>query len=342
MSIDTNLAEVLKNLQPTAEVILKGRETDFDNDVYHHFDSLLTPALRQATEHYHGNDFFLRNLRDGSKPWTIGQARAVANIYRRALRGEARKSAAAPLTAPLPTTSAPLPPQLQHAKQYTCYDCKWVLGGANRTEALTALYDHRRIVHGKDQKGTYVAPNTPAANASVEPSYGGDVNTFGPIVPVIEEYAPTLNIDLRGFLPARFAVEDNAGTMRFFIITELKRRSRLTGKFVWTKFRYANEYLEKGDRTVREQAGDTKKYIGKQRIQQPVYFGEHEELIAKIAANPSDAMERYGKEKGCCAYCGKSLTDAESRARGIGPDCFVSKHIPQTIRLARANVAASS
>lgn len=326
MSIDTNLAEVLTNLQPTAEVILKSREIDFDNDSYLPFDGLLTTPLRQATEHYHGGDFFLRNLRDAKKPWSIGQARAVANIYRRALRGEARQG----------DPAAP--------KSERKYDCFYCPKGSSVLVGLDALYQHQADVH---QKGRfYKAGNTPnlastapdMRGAYEEPAWGAP---SGAVVPVLPDYVPEFNVDLRAFLPARFCVEDKTGTLRFFIVTELKRRSRLSGKFVWTKFRYANEYLEKGDRTVREQIGDTKKFIGKQRIEQPVYFGEEEYLLLKISENPDEAMTRYGIEKGVCAYCGKSLTDGESRKRGIGPDCWINKHIPQSLRFARQAVTAS-
>lgn len=317
MSIDTNMAEVLANLQPTAEVILKARDKDFTNEDYPPFDGLLTDALRQAMSHYHGGDFFIRNMRDANKPWTTGQARAVANIVRRHLRGEDRKAGGNHL-----------------GRSYGCFYCP---EGPNKESFgnKADLYAHIDAKHPEKRRmGRATAP----ANGPVETTHFGPPT--GEKVNVLPDYIPELNVDLRSFLPARFAVEDNTGTLRFFIITELKRRTRLEGKFVWTKFRYANEYLEPGDRTVREQAGDTKKLIGKQRIQQPVYFGEEEALIEKISLNPNEAMTRYGKEKGCCAYCGRSLTDEVSRARGIGPDCWEDKHVPQMMRRANAIIAA--
>jgi hypothetical protein len=45
------------------------------------------------------------------------------------------------------------------------------------------------------------------------------------------------------------------------------------------------------------------------------------EILAAIALNPREALERYGREIGSCGHCGRTLTDAESRARGIGPVC---------------------
>jgi hypothetical protein len=38
-------------------------------------------------------------------------------------------------------------------------------------------------------------------------------------------------------------------------------------------------------------------------------------------ADPIAAAVKYGRESGCCAVCGRDLTDPESIARGIGPIC---------------------
>jgi len=317
MSIDTKLAQALTVLEPTAEAILKNRGTDFTDQDIVPFQPLLDFPMRKVLASYEGTNSFLMDLR--RKPnWTNRQARAVANIMRRELRGENSKFGTNP--------NNPVAP-----RNYTCYYCNEVLVG------LDALYDHQAAVHqkGKRYRGEQVGSNGP-----VETTHFGAPT--GPMVPVLPDYKPELNIDLRTFLPGRFAIEDKTGTLRFFIITELKRRTRLWGKFVWTKYAYANEYLEKGDRTVREQAGDTKKFIGKQRINQPVYFGEEEALIKMIADNPTEAMIRYGKELHRCGYCGKSLTDELSRERGIGPDCWENKHIPQLIRLGVAAAKAAT
>lgn len=44
-------------------------------------------------------------------------------------------------------------------------------------------------------------------------------------------------------------------------------------------------------------------------------------VLAKIAADVDTAGRRYGQELGVCGDCGRTLTDAESRARGRGPIC---------------------
>lgn len=44
-------------------------------------------------------------------------------------------------------------------------------------------------------------------------------------------------------------------------------------------------------------------------------------ILDVIAADPRAALERYGQELGTCGACGRTLTDAVSRAIGIGPVC---------------------
>lgn len=44
-------------------------------------------------------------------------------------------------------------------------------------------------------------------------------------------------------------------------------------------------------------------------------------VARRIAADPMAAMLRYGTELGHCGHCGRTLTNDESRALGIGPKC---------------------
>ncbi|QDF17572.1 hypothetical protein SEA_YAGO84_40 [Gordonia phage Yago84] len=45
-------------------------------------------------------------------------------------------------------------------------------------------------------------------------------------------------------------------------------------------------------------------------------------VLAKIAeAGAEDASKRYGREIGECGVCGRTLTNDDSRAQGIGPKC---------------------
>lgn len=66
------------------------------------------------------------------------------------------------------------------------------------------------------------------------------------------------------------------------------------------------------EESISEQAGDTLYPVGGPRRQQ---------VIDLIAADPEAASRLYGREIGHCGRCGRSLTDTESRAQGIGPVC---------------------
>lgn len=50
-------------------------------------------------------------------------------------------------------------------------------------------------------------------------------------------------------------------------------------------------------------------------------FDAKRTILTSIAIDPRAASERYGRELGHCGVCGRTLTDEESRARGIGPIC---------------------
>jgi hypothetical protein len=45
-------------------------------------------------------------------------------------------------------------------------------------------------------------------------------------------------------------------------------------------------------------------------------------ILAEIQQDIAGAFALYGQEIGVCGVCGRTLTDEESRARGIGPVCF--------------------
>lgn len=53
----------------------------------------------------------------------------------------------------------------------------------------------------------------------------------------------------------------------------------------------------------------------------PLTKPQAEIVLAKIAANPLDALVAYGWSTGTCGVCARRLTDPESVAAGIGPVC---------------------
>jgi hypothetical protein len=144
----------------------------------------------------------------------------------------------------------------------------------------------------------------------------------------------------------------------------LDKGTKIKGKFVWTKFAHKFNWhtAYPGDFIVRKMAGDTKEWVGCQMekgVSNPAYVrkynyqtgkyetngqepfhlehryvGDHEADIAEILADPMKARINYGKWRQECGYCGRNLTDAESRLRGIGPDCWEHKYLPsQTLMM---------
>jgi hypothetical protein len=57
--------------------------------------------------------------------------------------------------------------------------------------------------------------------------------------------------------------------------------------------------------------------LSQKRLPVPV----QKSISHRIAENPWEAMERFGRELGACGNCGRALTNRISRALGIGPVC---------------------
>lgn len=71
---------------------------------------------------------------------------------------------------------------------------------------------------------------------------------------------------------------------------------------------------------VKRQEGDNFRRIGRQPPDRP-YSGSMVKQLKDIEADPKAASLRYGVLLGVCGVCGRTLTDEESRAKGIGPIC---------------------
>jgi len=89
----------------------------------------------------------------------------------------------------------------------------------------------------------------------------------------------------------RYAVEEE-GTLRFFKV----KNGRKAG-FVFLDIQASDEW-----HSIRN-------------------LGRIRTVLALIAQDAKAAMIRYGQELGECGHCGRTLTDPESRAAGIGPIC---------------------
>lgn len=72
---------------------------------------------------------------------------------------------------------------------------------------------------------------------------------------------------------------------------------------------------------VKVQVSDDYQRIGAQRPQEPTYRGQWPALLAQVIADPQECAKRYGQAIGRCASCHRTLTNAESREYGIGPEC---------------------
>lgn len=112
---------------------------------------------------------------------------------------------------------------------------------------------------------------------------------------------PKFTVPMKG----RYAVQvpiDGTMTWRFYRVTESRK---------WT-YRDGPEQ------------GNKLRYFKRESSDNLVDVAEVEAAIAAamINAAPGLAQEAYGKMIGHCGCCGKKLTDPESRARGIGPECL--------------------
>lgn len=94
----------------------------------------------------------------------------------------------------------------------------------------------------------------------------------------------------------RYAVENEDNVLRFYSVNRPDK-----GK--WAGWVFVNVWASDEQHPIRGNAA--KKTI----------------LEKIMAAGPKQAAERFGREIGACAVCGRTLTDPVSREIGIGPIC---------------------
>jgi hypothetical protein len=108
--------------------------------------------------------------------------------------------------------------------------------------------------------------------------------------------APKPPTDAPSVPDGRYALADADGTVRFYVV-----RSPQEGR--WQGWTFVDAMASDDRWPIKDRARKA-------------------EILTAIAADPMAALARFGQEIGSCGHCGRTLTDAESRARGIGPVCL--------------------
>lgn len=135
-----------------------------------------------------------------------------------------------------------------------------------------------------------VTATVPVAEVVIERAPAGGAAELTNLLASLHESIPA-HPD-RGMILRRYAVDgfDTGNAVRFYKLRESKR----------------------GKRYLVAQLSDEERMVP---------FGEALIVARRIAADPMAAMLRYGVEIGACGHCGRTLTNDESRAYGIGPKC---------------------
>lgn len=154
---------------------------------------------------------------------------------------------------------------------------------SRQVEYIIALAKHHGTVLPSDEQ---IADWTQVKASEIISWY---LDKFGPLSR--EEQAPTLKAE-REVKAGHYAI-DFEGQLRFFQV-----QTPEDGKWAGWTF-------------VSEQASDDF---------WPVKGARKAEVLKAIAGD-DEALARYGKELGICGVCSRTLTDPESRERGIGPTC---------------------
>lgn len=94
--------------------------------------------------------------------------------------------------------------------------------------------------------------------------------------------------------------------------TNLRVRVRHATRGSWTGWTFVDDGAEYGSR---------RNYGRQDPAPGATYTGKIQSQLRAIAADPKEAMARYGRETGQCGVCSRPLEDPESVARGIGPVC---------------------
>lgn len=248
-------------------------------------------AAYYVLETYTGRNKFMNDLKQrvasGSK-MTARQIRAVLNVH---LGVDNRKKYSGP-GGTTGTGDTCTPP---HQRKYNCFVCKREIVG------LDSIREHGRL----HKEGVLDSEGNEVAETSV-----------------LEVTTSDRNLDLSVLPNGRYAAPELTGRndMIFLMVTRTKKDKIRTRRYRFGMYQTGRERVPAGTIEVKEWSSDQKRLCGQQKPGE-VYQGEYEEQFEQILKNPEVYAKLFGLLVGHCYRCGKTLTDEESRAYGIGPEC---------------------
>lgn len=159
-------------------------------------------------------------------------------------------------------------------------------------------HQHERASEGQSCYAMYAAqpglpPTWQASKAHATAAVlGQPVRQGGHTVATRATSAPAITVDV----PAgRYALDKGNGVVKFYRVDR-----PIEGRW-------------KGYTFVKRQAGDDEFNVADRR--------EREAILREIGKDIAGASKLYGTTLGVCGVCGRTLTDPDSRANGIGPVC---------------------
>ena len=148
-----------------------------------------------------------------------------------------------------------------------------------------------------ERKGAFIAAGESKAKTLTKTEASTAITTVKGKLDTAKAANPGLTKKLNPYpeVPAgRYAVDGDDGVLRFY-------RVDVPTEGKWTGFTFVRQYASDNAFPVKGEPKGT--------------------VLRKIAADPKEAMLRYGREIRKCGRCGKKLTNDESRKFGVGPDC---------------------
>lgn len=141
-------------------------------------------------------------------------------------------------------------------------------------------------------------------------------------IAVIENVTSVKGLDLTNLPDGRYCAPDPSGKNDyiFLMVKRVKRTHERDRRYVYGKIITGREVVVAGTIEVKIWSSDSKELIGEQKIGD-VYRGQYEDELELIMMMPEPWAILFGKIAGHCCVCGKTLTDDESRAIGMGLDC---------------------